>query len=80
MENPEGVEYPISEGGVTVRQAHWAFPEYKTPRDYAGREVKAGIQKATKKGFYMDYMLKTAKAIPSSRTILVYLRALQNSR
>lgn len=68
MENPEHNIRYISEGGVTLPTFEWEFPEYRIPRDYQGKEVKPGLQKPTKKGFYLDYQLKTSKEIPSSRS------------
>ena len=69
MDNPEVIHRPISEGGITVHKAHWDFPQYRTPKQYPGKEIRSGIQKPTKKGFYMDYILKIAKGIPSARIL-----------
>lgn len=79
MDNPETFHQPLYEGGIVVRKPHWDFSEYRTPRDYFGKSTKPGIQKATKKGFYMDYMLKVAKSIPSARIIIQNLEQYKTS-
>ena len=71
MENPERHTTQIFEGGVDLPGFDWDFPQYRTPREYIGKDVKPGLQKATKKGFYMDYLLKTSKEIPSARIFLI---------
>ncbi len=65
----------------------WLITEYHTPREYLDPDMQVKKRKwaqqkkgdknnsyVTKKGFYMDYDLKIAKSIPSTRISSKYFR------
>lgn len=87
MSNPESITIDTMYSYKNHTNIPWNLKEYRTPQEYLDPEMqvkqrkyqsqKKGIKDnkyVTKRGFYMDYDLKVAKAIPSTRTSSIYCR------